>query len=837
MDASTSTPHKGTFSITGMTCAACSSRIERTVNKMEGVQEASVNLAAETMQVSWDPETVSAEDIVQAVKDAGFDAQPPSSHQQLQLGIRGMTCAACSARVEKALGKLPGVDQAQVNLAAETANVTLDPNKLRFADLQKAVADAGYEAVAMEDSDSAEDQRQQELLDRLHTMRQRLWVAVAFTIPLLIVSMGEMLGLPLPVWLSPQHAPLNFALTQFVLTVPVLWAGRDFYLHGFPNLYRLAPNMDSLIAVGTSAAFVYSTWNLLEIMIGNSPVSRAMDLYFESAAVILTLVSLGKYLENRSKARTSDAIKELMQLRPETATLVRGEELVSVPIQDVRPGDTLLVRPGERIPVDGTVVEGHSSVDESMLTGESLPVGKRIGDALVGGTYNAHGSLRMQADKVGKDTTLSRIIQLVQEAQGSKAPIASLADTVSLYFVPTVMAIALTAGLAWFFVGQTEFTFALRIFIAVMVIACPCALGLATPTAIMVGTGRGAQLGVLIKSGAALEMARKVGAVVFDKTGTLTFGRPELVHTDYMEQDGLDQATIARLVAGVEQESEHPLAQALVRGLSQEEATLPRPDSFEAVPGKGIRSRIAEHDVLIGNAAFLRDEGVAGIDDPSSQETIRQQSDQGATPIAIAVDGRAAAIFGVADTVKDEASEVVHRLNDLGLKVIMLTGDNSRTARAIAERIGIDDVVAGVLPENKAAAIQDLQQQGHKVAMIGDGINDAPALAAADLGISMGTGIDVAIESGDVVLMQGRLTGVLDALELSRATVRNIKQNLFWAFFYNILGIPVAAGLLYAFGGPTLNPMIAGAAMAMSSVSVVTNALRLRFFQPSYAMR
>ena len=828
---------QGTFRITGMHCAACSSRIERAVNKLDGIQEAAVNLAAETLQATWDPARVTAEDIAQTVRDLGFEAQPPSTQQQLQLGIKGMTCAACSARVEKALGKLPGVEQAQVNLATETANLMLDPNQLRFADVQQAVSDAGYEAVAMEESHAAEDQRQEELLERLRGMRQRLNIAIAFTLPLLIISMGEMFGLPLPRWLSPMHAPLNFTLAQFLLTLPVIWAGRDFYTHGFPNLYRLAPNMDSLIAVGTSAAFIYSTWNLLEILLGHNPVARAMDLYFESAAVIVTLIYLGKYLETRSKARTSDAIKELMQLRPDTATLVRGEELVSVPVQDVRPEDVILVRPGERIPVDGTILEGHSSVDESMLTGESLPVGKAVGDQVVGGTYNAHGALRVQADKVDQDTTLSRIIQLVQEAQGSKAPIASLADTVSLYFVPTVMAIAIGSGLAWFFLGNTEFTFALRIFIAVMVIACPCALGLATPTAIMVGTGRGAQLGVLIKSGTALEMARKVNAVVFDKTGTLTYGKPELVHSTAVQHPDLDQETLARLVAGAEQESEHPLGQALVRGLNPTGAALPRPDSFDAVPGQGLRASIAGHDLLIGAPAFIRASGAEGLDDETAQQAWREQSDQGATPIVAAVNGRIAGFYGVADTVKEEAPEVVHRLKALGLKVVMLTGDNERTARAIAQRIGIDEVVAEVLPDNKAAAIQELQQQGHKVAMIGDGINDAPALAAADLGISMGTGIDVAIESGDVVLMQGRLTGVLDALELSRATVRNIKQNLFWAFFYNSLGIPVAAGLLYVFGGPTLNPMIAGGAMALSSVSVVTNALRLRFFQPAHSAR
>jgi Cu+-exporting ATPase len=821
------------FAIKGMTCAACSARVERVVSWLDGVHSAQVNLATESMQVSWDPDKVSPEEIKAAVHKAGYEAEEVRTGSEVELDIQGMTCAACSARVEKALSRLSGVQQASVNLATEKARVSFDPTQIQSSDLTAAVEAAGYKAsVAREDSESAAGQ-EQEMQLRLDKLRSRLIISLVLAIPLFLLSMGGMLGLPIPSFLAAPTAPLVHALVQFLLTVPIMYINREFYVQGFPSLARGGPNMDSLIAVGTSAAFVYSVWNLGEILVGHNPAARAHDLYFESAAIILTLITLGRYLENRSKARTSAAIKELMQLKPETATRIQGEELATVPVGSIQPGDLLLIRPGERIPVDGRIEEGRSSVDESMLTGEPIPKGKGPSDTLITGTVNVQGSLRMRAEKVGQETTLARIIALVQEAQGSKAPIANLADRVSLYFVPTVIVIAVLSGLGWGLIGGAEFSFALRIFVAVMVIACPCALGLATPTAIMVGTGRGAQLGTLIKSGQALETARNIQAVVLDKTGTLTRGRPELTDFIPLKDSPVGRQDLAALIKAVEQESEHPVAQAVVRGLEDEAAASRfQAEDFEALSGQGVRARVNGRNILLGSKNFLKDQGIDGLDSEELGNQMENLSQLGKTVVLAGVDGQAAAVLAVADQLKDDAPAVVRKLQDMGLQVIMLTGDTQRTARVIAAQAGIDRVIAGVLPEGKAREIQKLQDLGLQVAMVGDGINDAPALAQADLGLAMGSGIDVAIESGDIVLMGEDLAGVSTAISLSRATVRNIKQNLFWAFFYNSLGIPIAAGVLHIFGGPTLNPMIAAAAMAMSSVSVVSNALRLRFFQP-----
>jgi Cu+-exporting ATPase len=562
-----------------------------------------------------------------------------------------------------------------------------------------------------------------------------------------------------------------------------------------------------------------------------------MDLYYESAAVLIALVSLGKYLETRSKAKTSDAISQLMELTPDKATLVKNpgaenEEQDTILVSDIETGDLILVRPGERVPVDGIVRKGHSSVDESMLTGESLPVSKEEGDKVIGGTLNKNGMLRVSAERVGQDTVLARIIKMVREAQGSKAPIANLADRISLYFVPTVMVIASLSGLAWYFIGGASFPFALRIFIAVLVIACPCAMGLATPTSIMVGTGRGAQLGVLIKSGEALEMAQGVNALIFDKTGTLTYGKPQLTDFEVLRDDtGTSDDDILALVAGAESVSEHPLAEAIVQEARARNLPLNEPDSFEAIPGKGIKAAMGDKKLLLGNREFIRKQ-IAHFDEPDVDSKAAEFADTGKTALFLAINGQMTALLAIADQMKPEAPQTINKLKKMGIKIFMLTGDNEATAKAIAAQAGIADVFAEVLPDFKADKVAELQDSGMKVGMVGDGINDAPALAKADVGIAMGTGIDVAVESGDIVLMKGELGGVLTALALSRATMRNIKQNLFWAFAYNVVGIPVAAGLLYIFGGPTLNPMIAGGAMAMSSVSVVTNALRLRFFEP-----
>jgi len=752
--------------------------------------------------------------------------------ENFEANIKGMHCAACSSRIERVVGNLAGVSRCAVNLATEKAQIVYNPDAVTVPAIEEAIAGLGFSAEAAT-ADSDDSANAQEAAHRLQAMKRSLFPAFILALLIMCLSMAHMVGISLPENIHPEHAPFTHAAIQFLLLLPVLYLGRNFYLSGIPALLRGGPNMDSLIAIGTGAAFVYSTWNLVEIGLGIDAVARAHDLYFESAAMLIALVSLGKYLEARSKARTTDAIRQLMQLAPETATLVdeNGQRLVAV--AEIRVDDHILIRPGERIPVDGTIIDGESAIDESMLTGESMPVIKRPGDALFGGTLNKNGALTMEAIKVGRDTMLARIVKLVQDAQGTKAPIASLADRISLYFVPTVIVIATVSGLSWFFIGDAEFSFALRIFIAVLVIACPCAMGLATPTSIMVGTGRGAQLGVLVKSGEVLELAQKVSCVVFDKTGTLTLGRPEV--TDIRPFAGYDETTLLSLAAGAESRSEHPLAEAVIAAAQKRECPNAEPQSFSATLGRGIASSLllngSRYDVLLGNVEFLMEQQIEGL----SEQVVKEAgdlSDRGKTVLYLAVDKMFAGLLAIADPLKEEAKKTIDDLQAMGLKVVMLTGDNEKTAQAVARQAGIDRVVAGVLPDNKEEEVVRLQQAGEVVAMIGDGINDAPALARADVGMAMGTGIDVAMESADIVLMNGHLDGVGRAIGLSRATMRNIRQNLFWAFAYNVVGIPVAAGVLAIFGGPTLNPMIGGAAMALSSVSVVTNALRLRWYQP-----
>jgi P-type Cu+ transporter len=816
-----------------MHCAACSSRIERVLSLEPGIRKAVVNLATESLDVEWDANQHNLDRIAAKIGEIGFELVQPMEEIELQLDIKGMTCASCAARIERVLAKTEGVFRAEINLAAETGLIRFDPEVISQRRLRRIIHDLGFETTAaMSPGAVAVVRQQEEMAARLAAMKLRLIPTFMFAGLLFLIAMGEMAGLPLPVFISPHHHPLNYALIQLLLVLPVMWNGRNFYLVGIPNLWRRRPNMDSLIAVGTGAAFVYSTWNTVEISLGIDSMARAMDLYFESAAVIIALVSLGRFLELRSKSHTSDAIRQLMELAPEEATLLRGEEQVQIPVEEIETGDLLLVRPGEKIPVDGVVTGGYSSVDESMLTGESLPVAKGEGDKVVGATLNKNGVLRVRTERVGQDTTLARIIRLVREAQGSKAPIANLADRLSLYFVPTVMVIATVAGLSWYFIGLAEFPFSLRIFIAVLVIACPCATGLATPTSLMVGTGRGAQMGVLIKSGEALEMAQKVDALIFDKTGTLTYGHPALTDFKLIDANGATEEEIMTLVASAENASEHPLAEAIVKAAAERGLTLVTPDSFEALTGRGIRARVNGRELLLGNRELMAEEKVESMAPEAVDATVSVYADAGKTALYLAVDGHLVALLAIADEIKPEAVKVVAALQKRGIEVYMLTGDNDRTARAIARQAGISQVFAQVLPDHKVEKVIELQREGKRVAMVGDGINDAPALAKADVGIAMGTGIDVAIESGDIVLMRGELDGVLNALSLSRATMRNIKQNLFWAFAYNIIGIPVAAGLLYIFGGPTLNPMIAGGAMALSSVSVVSNALRLRYYSP-----
>ncbi|WP_272699051.1 heavy metal translocating P-type ATPase [Desulfovibrio sp. Fe33] len=829
---------KITAQVKGMHCAACSARIEKVVGKMDGVDNVSVNLAAETMDLSYDPAAVTTEEVGERIKGLGFEAEfreipetEAGGLSSLDLDLGGMHCAACSARIERVVGGLDGVSSASVNLAAETGNFVFDPSLVSRREIREAISGAGFSSEVRSEEAGLFEKRRHEAEQRLNAQKRALIPAFCFALPLLVLSMGHMWGMPLPAFLDPMHSPATFALVQLLLTLPVVWSGRNFYLQGIPALLRGGPNMDSLVAMGTGAAFLYSLWNTVALLFNlGDPHVLAMDLYYESAAVLIAMISLGKYFEARSKLKTSDAIRALMQLAPDTATLVRDGVQVSIPLDEVEPGDLLLIRPGERIPVDGTVTEGRSSVDESMLTGEPMPVGKQPGDTVAGGTLNASGALTMRADRVGSDTVLARIIRLVQEAQGSKAPIASLADRISYYFVPAVMLTALAAGLAWYFIGQAGLPFSLRVFVAVMVIACPCAMGLATPMSIMVSAGRGAQLGVLIKSGRALEEAGSLDTVIFDKTGTLTHGRPELAAIT-MVRGTMAQTEAVYLAAAAESRSEHPLARAIVRYAEEKNLDYPAPDDFEAIPGKGLKAKIGYREVMIGNWALMQEHGLGFGEDGFAEEAVGHYENQGATVVYFASENKLNALFAIADEMRDETPEVVAALKKAGITPVMLTGDSQVNAGVIAERAGIDKVIAGVLPDRKAEEVARLQADGRKVAMVGDGINDAPALARADIGIAMGSGIDVAVESGDVVLMHSDLKAILTALNLSKATMRNIKENLFWAFAFNVIGIPVAAGVLHIFGGPTLNPMIAGTAMAMSSVTVVTNALRLRFFK------
>ncbi|MEJ2690171.1 MAG: heavy metal translocating P-type ATPase [Deltaproteobacteria bacterium] len=824
------------FGIRGMHCAACSSRIEKVLANTEGIGHVTVNLAAETMDLTWNPALITLNDVAEKLQGLGFTLVMPAKKERVELAISGMTCASCSARIEKVIGAMEGVESMTVNLANERGVVIFDPDRCTLRQIRATFDKIGFSATPV--SASGADffrQQQQEAEAKVKAMRTRLLPSFIFTLFVLYLSMGEMIGMPLPGFLNPHFSPLAFALIQCAFVLPVMWIGRNFYLIGFPNLLRGTPNMDSLIAVGTGAAFIYSLWNLVEIYLGIEVMTRVMDLYFESAAVLIALVSLGKYLEAKSKVKTSDAIRQLMALTPDKAILLEKKEDKEVQTvilaEEIEPGDLLLIKPGDRIPVDGIIVAGKSSVDESMLTGESMPVWKKEGEKLAAGTLNKNGVLRMRAEKVGQDTVLARIIRMVREAQGSKAPIANLADRISLYFVPTVMVIATIAGLCWYFIGAAGFVFSLRIFIAVLVIACPCAMGLATPTSIMVGTGRGAQLGVLIKSGGALEMARNIKAIVFDKTGTLTYGKPKLTDLLVLD-DNYDRDRLLLLAATAESGSEHPLAEAVLETARENGLAIGVAEKFEAVTGKGIRAMVEGRQIFLGNEKLMLDAGIVEQSISSAEEKVRRLAGEGKTALFMAVDRSLTCIIAIADRLKEEAPAIVRRLQKMGIRIYMLTGDHRSTAYAIASEAGISDILAEVLPEEKSEKVEELQNQGMSVAMIGDGINDAPALARADLGIAMGTGIDVAIETGDIVLMKGQLSGVIDALELSRATMRNIRQNLFWAFAYNIVGIPVAAGLLYIFGGPTLNPMIAGGAMALSSVSVVSNALRLRFFTP-----
>jgi Cu+-exporting ATPase len=763
---------------------------------------------------------------------------PPVKLSHAALKIDGMTCAACVRRVEKAIGRVDGVAAVVVNLATEVATVDFAAGVATLPQITAAVDKAGYGATEVKPQGQADDDRKKRLR-QIRRLRLQVVVAAAFTLPLVYVAMAPMIKwFTLPVPVAPMDHPLAYALAELALVAPVIGVGHRFYTSGFKALWQRSPNMDSLIAVGTSAAVGYSIYGLVRIVTGDAMAVES--LYFETAGVIITLILLGKLLEAISKSRTGQAVQRLLALAPKTARVVRDGTELEVPVEAVAVGDVLVVRPGERLAVDGQVVDGASSVDESMLTGESMPVDKAQGSQVFAATINTTGTLRYRAGRVGSDTALAQIVRLVEEAQGSRAPIAKLADVVAGYFVPIVCLVALATGAGWL-IGTRDLGFAMTIFISVLVIACPCALGLATPTAIMVGTGVGAQHGILIKSGQALEAACHTQTVVLDKTGTITHGRPTV--TDVLVDDaalpgflatggGPEDPTnqLLALVAAAEVGSEHPLGGAIVTRAEDLGLELQLATDFAAVPGQGVRTVIGGHVVAVGNLGLMRADGVdTGRWQPVGQDL----AGQGKTPMYVAVNGQLAGVIAVADTIKPSSRDAVAQLVGLGQRVVMLTGDGAATAGAIAAQAGIDQVLADVLPGDKAQAVKRLQAEGQKVIMVGDGINDAPALVQADVGLAIGTGTDVAIESADIVLMGGGLEGVAGAIRLSRATIRNVKQNLFWAFGYNVVGIPLAAGVLHLFGGPLLNPMFAAAAMSLSSVSVLANALRLKRFNPT----
>ena len=730
--------------------------------------------------------------------------------------VKGMTCASCVANVEKAVNKLPGVDKTVVNLTTEKMTVAYDET-VTTATISQAVADAGYEAEVY-DPASAQSQEEREE-EKLHGIRQRLLWSSVFTIPLFYLAMGPMVGLPVPAFVSPHGAPLTYALVLLCLTLPVMWLGRSFYQNGFRTLLKGHPNMDALVALATTAAFLYSLYGTYHIALGHG--HHAHQLYYESVAVILTLITLGKFFENRSKGRTSEAIKKLMHLSAKEATVLRDGQEVKVPVEQVVLGNHLLVKPGEKIAVDGTVLSGRSAIDESMLTGESIPVEKVAGQAVYAGSINGQGSLVYEATKVGSDTLLSQIIKLVEDAQQTKAPIAKIADQVSAVFVPVVMALALISGIFWYFVMGESFVFAMTVAVSVLVIACPCALGLATPTAIMVGTGLGADHGVLYKRGDVLELAHKADVLVFDKTGTITQGKPVLVSSFTYGQG----SQALQVLASLEAKSEHPLGQAIVAAAKEQALPLLEVEDFTSLTGRGLSARYGGNSYLAGNQTLMQEQGV---DLSQARSDFDQLTADGQTPIFLAENGALIGLFGVADQVKEDSAAMVAALHTMGKEVVMLTGDNETTAHAIAQKVGITQVISQVLPQEKSQVISDLKVQGKSVIMVGDGINDAPALATADIGIAMGSGTDIAMESADLVLMKPELMDVVKALDISRATIRTIKENLFWAFIYNVLAIPVAMGIFHLFGGPLLDPMLAGLAMSFSSVSVVLNALRLK---------
>ena len=820
--------------ITGMTCAACANRIEKQLKKQPGVDACSVNFATAKATVKYDPGKTNVAALVQTVKDTGYDTAG-TARAEFVVDDSARPSGSGTPLERHLMGK-GGVVNASFNLATATVAVDYLPNSVDVKHIRSAIEDFGYKVQEISgNSDSAEDSLEYAHAEEYRELKRKFWIAAVLSLPVLVIAMShgtiEFLDFPGVNWL------------QLVLTVPVVfYAGRQFYTGAWAAFRHRAADMNTLIAVGTGAAFVYSTLATVFPSFfmaathdamgsgGGMAGAMAVPVYFEAASVIIALILLGRMLEARAKGRTGEAIKKLVGLQAKTARVIRDGREVEIEIEEVVPGDIVLVRPGDKIPVDGVVTEGSSAVDESMLTGESIPVEKKVGDEIFGATINKTGAFSFRATKVGKDTALQQIVRLVQDAQGSKPPIAKLADTISGIFTPIVISVAIATFVVWFVAASPEvrFTMALVNFVSVLIIACPCALGLATPTAIMVGTGRGAENGILIKGGDSLETAHKLDTIVLDKTGTITKGEPAL--TDVVVADGFAENEFLRIVASAERQSEHPLAAAIVRGAEERGLDFAKPESFNALEGRGIESRVAGKDLLLGNVRLMNERKI-GLN--GAETTAEKLATEGKTPMFAAIDGKFAGVVAVADTIKLESAEAIASLHKLGLEVVMMTGDNRRTAEAVAGQVGIKRVLAEVLPEGKSGEIKRLQSEKKLVGMVGDGINDAPALAQADVGIAIGTGTDVAIEASDITLIKGDLRGVVTAIGLSKATIRSVKQNLFWAFIYNVIGIPIAAGLLYPLTGWLLSPIIASAAMSLSSVSVVANSLRLRSFVAS----
>lgn len=791
--------------IEGMSCGSCAMTVEKALKKVPGVQDVNVNLA--THEAVVEENNADKDAMYQAIKKAGYT--PVMPEESLKFAVSGMSCGSCAMTVEKAVQSLDHVEEAKVNLANES--LVVSGSQLDAEAIEQAVKKAGYSA-------QIENGEKQEVShdSTSPSLKRRLIVSLIFTIPLLYISMGAMINMPGAAAL--MNHPSLFAAIQLILTLPVLYEGRAFFIQGWKALRVGAPNMDSLVAMGTSAAFLYSVYNAVTVFLGND--GGIHHLYFESAATILTLVTLGNFFEAKSKGKASQAIYALLSLAPDTAWMKQNGEWVQVPVENLKPHDMIQVKPGEKVPIDGRIVQGTTTIDESMITGESQPVVKEVGDDVIGGSVNHNGVLQVEVLKTGNDTLLHKMVQLVEDAQANKAPIAKLVDKVSAIFVPTVMILALLSAVLWKTVGHEGWNFAITIFVSVLVIACPCALGLATPMALMIGTGRGAKEGILIKNNAALERLNQIDAIVFDKTGTLTIGKPSVTK---VAAD--DETTLLQLAASLEQHSEHPLAKAVVKKAEEEGLTIVEAKNVQAKVGQGVQGDVDGHHIVIGNQRLME---ALNLEMNRYKEIGNHMLSEGKTAIFVARDDQVIGVLGIEDPIKEDARDMIQRLKEKNITPILMTGDHRLVANEVAKKLGIETVFSEVYPEDKANLVKQKQEEGRKVAMVGDGINDAPALATADVGMAMGSGTDIAIESADVVLMNHELTTVLEAIQLSSDTMRNVKENLIWAFGYNVLGIPIAMGVLYLFGGPLLNPMIAGAAMSLSSVSVVLNALRLR---------